>query len=308
MKKTINLSVKIKTLKLKNPTILASGILGLDLLLLKRVIRGGAGAVTIKSLTRKPRVGHNNPILVKTTSESFLNAVGYANAGIDKGIEEFKKWDSEIPLIGSIVAQDPQEFALLTEKIVQIPISALEIPLSCPHTPGYGLLAGQGSPKETEKIVKAVRKKTKLPLIVKINALIPAATQVAKIAESAGADCINTTNTLGPGMKIDINQAQPLLGFKFGGMSGPAIRPFMILSVYDIYKAVKIPIIATGGIITGEDAIEAIMAGATAVSIGTGIYYRGISIFKKINQEIENWLSNNHYQSIKQIKGLVHER
>lgn len=302
----IDLTVNISGLKLTNPTILASGILGLDIASLKRVADGGTGAVTMKSLTSQPRKGHNNPILVEAVEGGFLNAVGYANKGIDHGIKEFGSWREKVPLIGSIVAAGVEEFEILTEKVQQIPIKALEISLSCPHTPGYGLMAGQGSPEATEKITKAVRKKTKLPLIIKISPSVPGIGLVAKAAESAGADCINMGNTLGPGMKIDIERGQPILDFKFGGMSGPAIKPIMILSVYDIYQSVKIPIIATGGITTGEDAIEAIMAGATAIGIGTGIFYRGISIFKKVCREMEKWMLNHHYKTISDIRGIAH--
>lgn len=300
-----DISVEIASLKLNNPTILASGILGLCVDSLKKVATSGAGAVTIKSLTLDPRKGHNNPILVEVAG-GFLNAVGYANWGIDKGVEEFKKWDLNIPLIGSIVGGNPEEFSLLAEKIQEMPISALEIVLSCPHTPGYGLLAGLGTAKATAEITKLVRKKTKLSLIVKLSPSISAIGEVVIAAESEGADAINMGNTLGPGMKIDIEQAQPILDFKFGGMSGPAIKPIMIRNVYDIYQSVRIPIIATGGIVNGYDAIEAIMAGATAVGIGTGIYYRGINIFKKVCQEMIEWMKKNKYKNIKQIKGKAH--
>lgn len=301
----IDLSVKIKILKLENPTILASGILGMDLASLKRVAKNGAGAVTMKSLTKEERQGHNNPILVEV-SGGFLNAVGYANKGIEKGVLEFKKWDNLVPLIGSIVAPTPEEFAYLAEKIQAIPISALEIVLSCPHTPGYGLMAGQGTPCATVNITKAVRKVTKLPLLVKLSPSVPGIGDIAKAAESEGADAINMGNTLGPGMKIDLERHQPILHFKFGGMSGPAIKPIMIRSVYDIYESVKIPVIATGGILTGEDAIEAIMAGAVAVSIGTGIYYRGINIFKKVCLEMAAWMKAHYYKKLSDFCGVAH--
>ncbi len=302
----IDLSVDLGGIKLKNPTILASGVLGLDVAVLRRVTQGGAGAVTIKSLTSSPRKGHNNPILIEAAQGVFMNAVGYANKGIEHGVEEFKKWDGDTPLIGSIVASDADEFARLTEKIQEAPIDALEIVLSCPHTPGYGLLAGQGSPEATAAITKAVRNKTKLPLSVKLSPSIPAIGEVAKAAESAGADIINMGNTVGPGMRIDINRASPTLAFKIGGMSGPAIKPITIRSVYDLYQAVKIPIIATGGIMTGEDAIEAVMAGATAVGIGTGIYYRGLYVFKKVCEEIEEWIKKNKYKNLISLKGIAH--
>lgn len=305
-KQTIDLSVTIGPLHLSNPTILASGLLGLDCATMYRVIGGGAAAVTMKSLTSLPRSGHNNPILVEFDG-GFMNAVGYANSGIDKGVEEFKKWDNRAPLIGSIVASDAAEFAVLAEKIQASPISAIEIVLSCPHTPGFGLLAGQGTPAATEDITKAVRKKTRLPLLVKLSPAIQAIADVARAAEAAGADIINMGNTAGPGMKIDIERAHPILAFGVGGMSGPAILPLTIRCIWDLYKAVKIPLIATGGITTGEDAIQAMMAGATAVEIGTAIQYRGMSVFTKVTKEIETWMRLHGYKKIGDLKGKVHE-
>jgi len=303
----IDLSINLTGLKLKNPTILASGFLGLDCAQLHRVVRGGAGGVTLKSLTIEPRKGHNNPIFIQAGEGAFMNAVGYANKGIDLGVEEFKKWDDCVPLIGSIVGSSSDEFAQLAEKIIETPIKALEIVLSCPHTPGFGLMAGQGSPSATAEITRAVRKKTKLPLFVKLSPSVEAIGEVAKAAEAEGANAINMGNTLGPGMRIDINRVSPILAFKVGGVSGPAIKPIMIRSVYDLYKAVKIPVIATGGITTGEDAIEAIMAGAAAVEIGTAIYLRGIFVFKKVCQEMCNWMSQHNYKKIQQLIGLVHK-
>lgn len=309
-KQNVDFKVNIGPLCLNNPTILASGLLGLDVNTLESVVKGGAGAVTMKSLTKEPRKGHNNPILVEVEG-GFMNAVGYANKGIDKGIAEFSKWNSDtIPLIGSIVAGSPEEFAELTEKILTIPIQALEIALSCPHTPGYGLLAGQGTPEATAAITKSVKKKLSsiIPLIVKLSPSVPVLGEIAKAAESEGADAINMGNTLGPGMKIDINRACPILAFKVGGMSGPAIKPVMIRCVYDLYEAVKVPIIATGGITTGEDMIEAVMAGATAVGVGTAIYYRGISVFNKIIYEAEKWLIVHNHQNLISLKGIAHKK
>lgn len=305
-KETIDLSVSLGKLSLPNPTILASGILGLNCPTLERVAKGGAGAVTIKSLTTEPRTGHNNPILIEFPG-GLMNAVGYANKGIALGVKEFQQWRGSVPLIGSIVAQTPEEFAILTEKIQEAPIAALEIVLSCPHTPGFGLLAGQGTPKATRDITRAVRKKTTLPLSVKLSATVPGIGEVAKAAEEAGADIINIGNTLGPGMKIDLDRGQPILHFQYGGMSGPAVKPITIRSVWDIKKSVSIPIIATGGIQTGEDAIEAIMAGATAVGIGSGIYYRGINVFSKVVREMKEWMEIHHKHSLLEIRGIVHE-
>jgi dihydroorotate dehydrogenase (NAD+) catalytic subunit len=305
--KDIDLSVTLGTLHLSNPTMLASGILGLDCATMKNVVVGGAGAVTIKSLTKDPRKGHNNPILVEFEG-GLMNAVGYANKGIDAGIVEFQKWDRSAPLVGRIVGGTPEEFAELAEKIQVLPLAALEIVLSCPHTPGFGLLAGQGTPEATTHITAAVRKKTKLPLSVKLSPSVPGVGDVAKAAEAAGADIVNMGNTVGPGMKIDLEQHQPILHFEYGGMSGPAIKPITIRSVWDLYKAVKIPIIATGGIQTGADTIEAVMAGATAIGIGSGIYYRGIDVFRKVTTEMKAWMEKHNIKNLSEIRGIVHEK
>lgn len=307
MKQPIDISVDIANLHLKNPLILASGLLGLDCGSLERVGEGGASAVTMKSLTSEPRKGHNNPILIECEA-GLMNAVGYGNKGIVKGVEEFKKWKQRVPLIGSIVAQNADEFAELAMKIQEVPISALEIVLSCPHTPGYGVLAGQGTPEATKEITRKVRKVTTLPLLVKLSPSSEKVGEIAKAAESEGADAINMGNTLGPGMKIDLETRQPVLDFKVGGMSGPAIKPIMIRSVSDIYQSVKIPVIATGGITTGDDVVEAFMAGASAVEMGSALYYRGIDVFQKVEKEIEQWLIHHNVDSITELTGAIHEK
>lgn len=299
------LAIDLAGLKLKNPTILASGILGLQKSMLEQVVKSGAGAVTLKSITLEPKKGHNNPIMVQV-EKGFLNAVGYANPGYKATLLKFKTWESPVPLILSIVAPDTQSFAQLAQLVEVLPNQILEIVLSCPHTPGLGLLAGHGTPEATFAITQTVRKKTKKILSVKISPSTNGVGEIAKAAEAAGADIINMGNTLGPGMVIDIQRHKPVLDFKVGGMSGPAIRPITLRCVYDIYKAVKIPIIATGGITTGIDAVEMFMAGASAVGIGTGIYYRGINIFTKVCKEIKDVMKKQGFKTIRQMKGLAH--
>lgn len=302
-----DLSVNLNGLKLSNPTILASGILGTYKPLLERIANEGeAGAVTIKTLTFEPREGHNSPILAEI-SGGMINAVGYKNMGIEKGLKEFSNWKNPVPLIFSITAKDPEEFERLAEKTNKIKFAALEVVLSCPHTPGYGTLAGQSKPETTHEITKRVKKKTKVPLIVKLSPTSPQLGEAAKAAEKGGADIINMGNSAGPGMKIDINRKKPLLHFGFGGMSGPAIKPIAVRCVYDVYKSVKIPIIGTGGVTTGEDAIEMFMAGASAVGIGTAVHYRGIKVFKRVTKEISDWMDKNGYKKIKEFVGAVHE-
>lgn len=238
-----------------------------------------------------------------------MNAVGYSNAGIEEAKREFSDLsDIQIPVIASIVAEKPEEFAQLAEEIDKLKqFSAIELPLSCPHTPGFGLLAGQGTPEATGAITKAVREKTKLPIFVKLSPNVPGIGAIAKAAESAGASAITAVNTLGPGMLIDINSRKPVLDFKCGGISGPALRPVAVRCVYDVYESVKIPIIGVGGILTGRDAIEMVLAGATAIGIGSGVYYRGINIFSQVCREMEMWMKKNKIRNLDEIRGQAHD-
>ena len=293
-------------IKLRNPTILASGILGTSKELLARAANSGAGAVTIKSVSKVERAGHNNPTVI-TFEAGMMNAVGYSNAGLEKSKKEFSRLkDVNAPVIASIIGTTKDDFAYMAKNFLSNEFAAVEIPLSCPHTPGFGILAGQGTPEATYEITKAVKKNTKLPVIVKLSPIIGAIGEIAKAAEKAGADAINMGNTHGPGMIINIEAKKPVLAFKVGGVSGAAIRPISIRCVYDIYESVKIPIIGTGGIMNGKDAVEMLMAGATAVGIGPAIFYRGIDVFKKICNEMSDWMKKNGYKSVDEIVGAAH--
>lgn len=299
------LETELCGIRLKNPTIVASGILGSYKASLIDIAKHGAGAATIKSISREPREGHNNPIII-TYDSSMLNAVGYPSPGIEQAKQEFSDLDEVgIPVIASIVGKTASDIAFLASQLSGF--AAIEVSLSCPHTPGFGLLAGQGTPESTYEITKAVKKSTKLPVFIKLSPNIPNIAEVAHAAEKAGANGITAVNTLGPGMVINLETKKPVLDFKVGGMSGPAIKPIAVRCVYDIYKAVKIPIIGTGGITYGKDAIEMIMAGASAIGIGSAVYYRGKDVFTKTCNEMQEWMKQNNYSSIKEISGIAHE-
>jgi dihydroorotate dehydrogenase (NAD+) catalytic subunit len=302
-----DLETELCGINLRNPTILASGIL-VEREQFKNAIEGGAGAVTIKSVTMEPRKGHEFPRTFKSDCV-FLNAMGYPNQGIEQAMKDFADLSGfKAPMIASITAPNAEGFAFLAEKIGALDFAALEIVLSCPHTPGFGTMAGQMTPECTREITSEVRKKTKLPLFVKLSPNAAGIGEIAKAAEKAGADAINAGNTLGPGMVVDIEKKKPVLGFKIGGVSGPALKPIAVRVVYDLYAAVKIPIIGTGGIMHGRDAIEMMMAGASAVGIGTAIYYRGVDVFSKVCAEMREWMEKNGYSSAKELVGLVYER
>ncbi len=301
------LSTDLCGIRLKNPLILASGILGVTKDSLRNVAANGAGAVTIKSVSREERPGHKSPIIL-TDGDVMINAVGYSNPGLAESRKEFSKLaDVGVPVIASIIGGNAGEFSYMAEKLLPGGFSAVEIPLSCPHTPGYGMLAGQGTPDATMEITKAVKRKTKLPVIVKLSPSIQALCDVAKAAEKAGADAINMGNTAGPGMFIDAKAKSPVLDFKFGGLSGPAMKPIALRCVYDVYESVKIPIIGTGGVTKGTDAAEMLMAGACAVGVGSAVHYRGIDAFSKISGELSSFMEEEGYRRIKDMVGIAHE-
>ena len=325
---SINLSTNVCGIKLSNPTILPAGFLGTTNNILKRVADNGAGAVTIKSISCDPREGHKNPTVI-TFEAGMLNAVGYSNPGVKEAAKEFATMNKiGVPVIASIIGTTADDFLkvidgfgeLLSGKndqsstrnpqsAIRNPngFAAVELPLSCPHTPGFGTLAGQSSPEATFKIVSSVRQKIKLPLFVKLSPNVSNIGDLAKVAEDAGADGITAINTMGPGMIINIEARKPVLDFKVGGVSGAALRPIAVKCVYDIYKSVKIPIIGVGGISTGRHAIEMMMAGASAVGIGTAIHDRGVDVFKKVCDEMESWMSEHGFDNIKDIIGAAHE-
>lgn len=301
------IEAKFLGIELKNPLILASGILGVTKDSLKNVVKNGAGATTIKSISKNLRKGHNNPILV-TYEGGIINAVGYSNSGFQEAKKEFKNLsDVGAPVFASIIGTITEDFEFMAKNFLSDEFSAVEIPLSCPHTPGFGMLAGQGTPQATYDITKAVKNNTNLPVIIKLSPNIQNLIEVAKAAENAGADAINMGNTHGPGMVINIETKSPVLDFKFGGISGPAIRPITVRCVYDLYKEIKIPIIGTGGITNWRDAVEIMMAGASAIGIGSAIYYEGIDVFDKICRGMESFMEKEGYKNLTSLIGAAHE-
>ena len=239
----------------------------------------------------------------------MMNAVGLSNPGIEIGKKEIEKFKKicNAPLIGSIFSFKTSGFKDLAEKISKVEPDLVEINISCPNVEDEAGTPFALDKDAAYKVTKSVKENTKIPVIVKLS---PNSLDIKKIAgacEKAGADAINMGNTLGPGLLIDIDTAKPILANKFGGISGPAIKPITLKRVWDIYETVDIPIIGTGGITTGKDAIQYIMAGASAVGLGTAVYYRGIDVFNKINKEIEVFMENQGYESIREMIGLAHK-
>jgi len=308
MQKQPDLSIELFGCTLKNPTILASGILGTTRDLLKTASQNGAGAVTIKSVSEEPREGHPNPTVL-AFGPGLINAVGYSNPGIDNAAREFTDLNElDCPVIGSLIGTSVEEFAYVASRMNKLEFAALEVPLSCPHTPGYGKLGNQDNPEEVFQIVSTICSNTSKPLFVKLPPVASSdnIVEMALAAKDAGAYGLTASNTIGPGMLIDIDSGKPYLGFRIGGISGPALKPLAIATVYQLFEAVDMPIIGTGGVSSGRDAIEMIMAGATAVGIGTSVVWRGMSAFKDIAEEMAEILIARGVTSLAEIRGLAH--
>ena len=292
-------------MKLKNPTFLASGIMDEDAGSMRRIADSGAGAIVTKSIGLKPREGYPNPTIVELDC-GLLNAMGLPNPGIDNFSEEIKTLKkSDVPIIGSIFGSNAKEFSDLAKKMENYGANAVELNMSCPHAKGYGAEVGSDSKLVTE-ITSKVKSSIKIPVFVKLSPNLMSIVEIAKAAEKGKADGIVAINTV-KAMKIDLDLKMPVLANKVGGYSGKAVKPIGVRCVYDIYQNVKIPIIGVGGITNGEDALEYIMAGASAVQIGSGLYYREIDIFKKICKEIESWMKANNYDDLTELVGVAHK-
>ncbi len=290
---------------LKNPLVLSAGILGVSSSTMIRAYNCGAAAVTTKSISIAPRQGHKNPTVIAYEKE-LMNAVGLSNPGIDAFTEEIKKTrQKNIPLILNTIGDTPNDMAKVAKKGESAGAGMIELNPSCPNVTHEKPYASD--PKLLKELITTVKKQVKIPVIVKLSPNVENIKEIAKAAEQAGADGITAINTVGPGMLIDIASKKPVLDFKTGGISGPAIRPIAVRCVYDIYETVKIPIIGVGGITSANDAIEMMMAGATLAGIGSAIYYHDIGIFKKIANDMEKWLKQNNYKNIEEVIGAAHE-
>ncbi|MCX6778379.1 MAG: dihydroorotate dehydrogenase [Candidatus Micrarchaeota archaeon] len=299
----ISLATEICGVRMRNPTILASGILGVSGDMLIRAAHGGAGAVTSKSCSLEPRVGHPNPTVIESEG-LMMNAIGLSNPGVDEEIRELRRAikDAGVPVIASVFADRLEEFAAVTSRSSEAWPHLIELNISCPNVESKIGMPFSCSFETAAKATQLARSSTKLPLIVKLSPNVPDIVSIARAVEDAGADAICAINTVGPGMAIDIQARRPILSNKTGGISGKLIRPIALRCVYQISRAVKIPVIGTGGIENGKDALEMLMCGARAVGVGTAVYSQGPEVFSKINQELENLMKKQGYSKISEIK------
>lgn len=306
-----NLHVNFCGVDFKNPLVLASGVLGVTAPSLSRVIDLGAGGITTKSLWREPHPGHPNPTMFGT-KEYFMNAVGLSDAGLTKGVATIKELRERTkePIIANIVAGNIQDFGAIAEAIAELNPDAIEVNISCPNVESEFGKPFACSRTDAAAVTKLVRDNVgDTPISIKLSPNVESIVDIAKSVVDAGADAITAINTVGPGMRWNIDMRTPILSNTVGGISGPAIFPIAVKSVYDIHAALpNTPIIATGGVNSGRDALEIMMAGGTLVGVGTAIYYHGDATWKKFTDEMTEWLDKSEFNDLSEIIGLFHKQ
>jgi dihydroorotate dehydrogenase (NAD+) catalytic subunit len=290
---------------MRNPTMLAAGILGSTASSLNWAGRSGAGAVVTKSFGLNPNKGYANPTTVEVTG-GVINAIGLSNPGVENFKCELEKLNKSVPAIASLYGANPEEFSEIATRVEDY-VDALELNVSCPHAMGgCGSAIGQ-DPELTREIVKSVKKSVDIPVFVKLTPNVTDIVEIARSAADAGADALTMINSLGPGMRIDIETGNPILNNKFGGLSGPAVKPIAIRCIFEVYDSIDIPLIGVGGIRNYEDVIEFLYAGASCIQIGTSIMYDGMDIFGKILTGLERFMDDKGYDSINEMVGIAHK-
>jgi dihydroorotate dehydrogenase (NAD+) catalytic subunit len=300
------LSVNLAGLKLANPTVLASGILGYTAQTLQSVVDGGAGAVVTKSIGLKPRKGYANPTVVQTDC-GLINAMGLPNPGIGAYVNEIREAKSvlDVPLVVSIFGYSEGEYAMVAKKAVGAGADAVELNVSCPHVKETGSEIGQ-DPELLAKVIEKVRASVVKPVFVKLSPNVTSIADAAEAAVRAGADAITAINTV-RAIAIDSDTALPILGNRVGGLSGPAMKPIAMRCIYDIYERVKVPIVGCGGVANWRDDVELMLAGASAVQIGTAIATEGPSVFQLVSTGMEEYLGRKGFRNVNEIVGLAHK-
>jgi len=305
----MDLRVKLFNKKLENPLFLPSGIIN-DVKGHQLAIDSGAATVVLKSITLEPREGNLIPRVAKY-EYGILNSVGLRNPGLKEGkkqIGDFIK-KTKTPMIISVFATNVIGFKKLVSEMAELKPYAIEINLSCPNVEGeFGQMLSNKS-NSSFQVISGVKKESgKVPLIAKLTPNVDLIGEIAKACEQAGADAIAAINTVAPSMVIDINKRKPILGMKKGGLSGPGIRPVAVAKIYEIYEAVKIPILGMGGVEKWQDAVELMMAGATLVGVGSAVYMRGYKIYKEILLGVKEFLKKEKIDDVKKLIGVAHEK
>jgi len=300
---TVDLSVNIAGVNLKNPVITASGTCGFGREYLPYYSLSAIGAITTKGVCLNPKEGNKTPRVAETPG-GMLNAIGLQNPGVKyfiaNELPNIRKYDTKI--IVNIFGNNIDEYCEVAEILSDTDIDMLEMNISCPNVKAGGIQFGT-DPKMAEEITKAVKSHTTKPVAVKLSPNVTDITEIAKAVENGGADCISMINTL-VGMRIDIKTKRPVLNNNIGGLSGAAIKPVAVRMIWQVRKAVKLPIIGMGGIMNANDAIELMLAGANAVAVGTASFNDPHTVLK-VADGIKDYMINNNIKSVSEITGAV---
>lgn len=299
----MNTKINLAGVELKNPVMTASGTFGSGMEYSEFVDLNKLGAVVTKGVANVPWPGNPTPRIAESYG-GMINAIGLQNPGIDvfceRDIPFLKKYDTKI--IVNVCGKSERDYVEVVERLAGEPVDMLEINISCPNVKEGGIAFGQNA-ANIEHITKAIKNVAKQPVIMKLSPNVTDITEMAKAAEAGGADVLSLINTI-TGMKIDINRQTFAVANKTGGLSGPAVKPVAVRMVYQVANAVKIPIIGMGGIATAEDALEFILAGATAVSIGTANFHNPRTTLEVI-EGIEKYMVNKGVSDINDLIGIV---
>ena len=299
-----SLNVNINGHKLKNPVMTASGTFGYGLEFADFVPLDELGGIIVKGTTLEHREGNDYPRMAETPS-GMLNCVGLQNKGVDYFVEHIYPQikDIDTNMIVNVSGHSADSYAACAEKIDSLErIPAIEVNISCPNVKDGGMAFGVTC-EGAASVVKAVRAKYHKTMIVKLSPNVTDVAEIARACEAEGADSVSLINTL-MGMAVDIEKRQPMLSIRTGGLSGPAVKPVALRMVYDVYHAVKIPVVGLGGISSARDAIEFMMCGATAIEIGTANFIDP-AITKKVKDGINDWLDAHHIADVHDIIGCI---
>lgn len=304
-----DLSASLCGVRLPNPTVLASGVLGLSHEIFGRLARSGCGAITTKSCSLQPRTGHHNPVIVDWGC-GLINAVGLSNPGVEVMVEEIRQAKQHlaplgVPIIASIFAETIYDFGIVARYISEAQPDLIEVNISCPNVDDKFVQMFAASPYVAAQVTRRVKANTSIPVIVKLSPNVEDIAKVAREVESAGADAITAINSLGPGLVLDVETGRPVLANRWGGVSGPAIRPVAVKCVRDVCQAVKIPVIGTGGVTDARDAVEMILVGATAVGIGSAVRFasRGMGVFGEVASGMAEYMRRHCYARLEDFRG-----
>lgn len=301
------LNVDIVGLNLRSPTLLASGVLGYSVEYFQRLVEAGAGAVVTKSVGPQPRKGYGNPSVFQASCGT-INALGLPNPGIDAFALEIRRAKDTLraPVIVSVFGYSAAEYAKVARGAEAAGADAVELNVSCPHAKSTGSEIGS-RPDVLREVVAKTKSSIGRPVIVKLSPNVTDVVELAQAAVDGGADALTAINTV-RALAIDSETGSPVLSNVRGGLSGPAIKPIALRCVFDIYERVKKPIIGCGGVTSWRDAAEFLLAGASAVQVGTAIAENGPMVFSEINRGLDAYLTRKKIGNVKEIVGLAHKR